>query len=89
MSVVSRRSFTAAKHIISKLNIKPSMRSLSTVNEYDYDANSVHFRNTATPHPLATDKDPKKAEQVFIKICFTRTKYLLYFYFFDDIKAAL
>lgn len=58
------RSSTVAKHVIALLNIKPSMRSLSTVNEYDFEANSVHIRNTPTSHPSAIDNDRKKAEQV-------------------------
>jgi hypothetical protein len=78
MSVITRRSLTITKQIITKSNIKPSIlkiRSLSTVNEdYQYDGSSVHFRKTATPHPLATEKDPKKAQQVFIRYDFIRMK---------------
>jgi hypothetical protein len=66
MSAIARRSFSIAKHLITRQNIKFSIlkiRSLSSVNALASESNSIHFRVTSTPHPLATNDDPKKATQ--------------------------
>lgn len=65
-----RRSFNIAKQVIAKQSIKSSVlkiRSLSSV-DIGSETNSVHFRATSSPHPLATDEDPKKARKVLKNI---------------------
>jgi hypothetical protein len=70
MSAIARRSFNIAKHLIARQNVKSSflkIRSLSSIDTIASETNSTHFRVTATPHPLGTIDDPKKATQVFRK----------------------
>jgi hypothetical protein len=75
MSLLTRRSLTAAKQLTAKLNIRPSilkMRSLSTVNDdYQYYVNPLQRQNSVFQYDVKTatpDKDPIKPQQVFIKI---------------------
>ena len=64
MPIINRRSIhVLAKHLLATKNsaaVRPaisSIRHLSDIGE----SNSIHFRHTSTPHPLATPMNTLKA----------------------------
>ena len=55
------------KHILATKNVPATRPPISCIRSFaagsdEYESNSVHFRMTSTPHPLATEANNLKAK---------------------------
>lgn len=66
MTIVTRSINIAAKKLLlaNRNLLSRHALSLRSFSNETYESNSVHFRATSTPHPLATEKNTLKAAPI-------------------------